>query len=150
MDTKIIEKFLLTARTKTYAGATGKSDSLLPGAVQYDYKEGELEYRDTYYVGNGIFAGLECVFVNGKPVWTMSYYGDFSQMSEDQADGMLRTALQDLWESTRLYAPVEKNYPTFNYSCEGSGTFDKVSGTELITVGGKTIYNFYYAGGLIG
>lgn len=150
MDTILIEQFLLSARTKTYAGATGKSDALLPGAVQYEHIEGNFSYRDTYYLGNGIFAGLETVFLEGKPVWTMSYFGDFSKMTEEQADGMLRTALQDLWKKTRMYTVVEKSYPTFEYSCEGDGSFEKVSGTELIKVNGNVIYNFYYAGGLIG
>lgn len=145
-----MEKFLLLARTQTYALAAGKSKALLPGSVQYEYKDGNFSYRDVYYIGNGIFPGLETVFYNEKPVWSMSYFGDFSNMTEEQADNMLRKALIELWETTRIYKKVEKEYPDFKYICEGSGSIDHLEGTEEIYAGSDKVYFFYYAGGFIG
>jgi hypothetical protein len=145
-----LEKFLLKMRTKTYASGQGKVEPLLPGSVQYEYSEGEYSYRDVYYIGNGVFPGLETVFYKGDPVWSMSYFGDFSEMTEEQADSMLRKALIDNWESTRIYNHVEKDYGDFRYICNGNGSIDEVSGTEEIYVDDRKVYFFYYAGGFIG
>jgi len=145
-----LEKFLLNARTKTYAAAEGKTEVILPGSDQYEYSEGDFIYRDIYYTGNGIFSGLETVYFKATPVWSMSYFGNFSKMTEKQADGMLRKALMDNWETTRIYKWVEKDYGDFKYMCDGVGTLDELSGTEEIYANDKKVYFFYYAGGFIG
>jgi hypothetical protein len=150
MNKAELEKFLLKSRTQTYAAAKGKSNSLLPGTVQYDYNDGDFSYRDVYYIGNGIFPGLETVFFQDKPVWSMSYFGDFSKMTEEQADQMLRPALMDLWETTRIYHKVEKDYDNFSYKCAGEGTIDELSGTEEIYTRNEKLYFFTYMGGFIG
>ena len=134
----------------TYAAASGQSKPLLPNSVQYEYDDGDFTYRDIYYIGNGIFPGIETVFYNRKPVWSMSYFGDFSKITEEQADNMLREALIELWETTRIYKEVEKEYDDFKYVCEGSGSIDKLEGSEKIYVGKDKVYFFYYAGGFIG
>ena len=150
MDKKKLENFLLKARTKTYAAAEGNTKVLLPGSVQYEYSEGDYSYRDIYYIGNGIFPGLETIFYKGSPIWSMSYFGDFSEMTEEQTDNMLRKALIELWDKTRIYNYVEKDYGSFKYRCDGSGDIDKVSGTEEIYIEDNIVYSFYYAGGFIG
>jgi hypothetical protein len=150
IDKKLLEKFLLEARTKTYAGDSQKSESLLPNSVQYDYQDGDFSYRDVYYIGNGIFPGLETVYFKGAPVWSMSYFGDFSKMTEEQVDKMLRKALSENWQKTRLYHTVEKDYGDFVYRCDGSGNIDMVEGSEVITVDGENVFYFYYAGGFVG
>jgi hypothetical protein len=150
MNKNELEKFLLQARTKTYAAAIGKSKSLLPGSVQYEFENGDFSYRDVYYIGNGIFPGLETIFYKGKPVWSMSYFGDFSKMTEEQADNMLRKSLMELWDTARIYKRVEKEYESFKYICDGSGSIDELEGTEEIYVGDERVYFFYYAGGFIG
>lgn len=150
MDKQVLQKFLLLARTKTYAAATGKTDALLPGSVQYEYSEGDFVYRDIYYLGNGLFPGLEIVFYRDKPVWGMSYFGDFSQMTEEQTDKMLRRALVDHWETARSSKVVEKDYGEFRYVCRGSGTLDELSGVEEIELDGQRVHFLNYAGGYIG
>jgi hypothetical protein len=147
---QVLEQFLLRARTKTYAAGTEGVDPLLPGSVQYEYVEGDYLYRDLYYLGNGIFPGLETIFYKAKPVWCMSYFGDFSGMSEQQADAMLRQALMDTWATTRLYNRVEKDYGNFRYVCDGQGTIDELSGIEELWIGQDKVYFFNYSGGYIG
>ncbi len=145
-----LKDFLLESRAKTYASGAGKVTPLLPGSVQYEHAASDYSYIDTYYIGNGIFSGLETVFHKQKPVWSMSYYGDFSAMTEEQTDTLLRKALIELKDKTRLYKKIEKDFGDFIYACHGSGTFEKLEGSEEITVGGKPVYWFYYAGGFIG
>jgi hypothetical protein len=74
-------EFVLRARTRTYAAHSGQTTALLPGAVQFEYEDGPWSYRDVYYLGNGMFSGLETAFREGRPVFSMSYFGDFSGMS---------------------------------------------------------------------
>ena len=149
MDLKKLEKFLLHARAQTYAGDSKKSDSLVPGSVQYDFNDGDFSYRDIYFIGNGIFPGLETVYFKNKPVWSMSYFGDFSKMTEEQVDKMLRRALQDLRDKTRIYNQVDIAYGEFKYACYGSGSINELEGSEEIHVGKNRVFYFYYAGGFI-
>lgn len=150
MNKRNLEVFLLTARTQTYASATGQSKPLLPKSVQYEYQAEEYLYRDIYYIGNGIFPGIETVFYKSRPVWSMSYFGDFSSMTEEQADTLLRQALIDMWDQTRMYSIVKKDYGDWRYVCEGRGTINKLSGAEKIYVNNEPVYRFYYKGGFIG
>lgn len=150
MEFVALEKFLLLARTKTYAADSGKMAPLLVGSRQMEFRQNNLLYRDIYFLGNGLFNGMETIYEAGRPVWSMSYFGDFSHMTEEQADTMLRFALLDLWEETRIYRKIEKDFGTFYYRCRGQGSFQELSGREEIEVDNRRVYYFYYAGGYIG
>lgn len=150
MSPELLEKFLLKARSRTYVAADGRRNPLLPGSVQYEYREKDHLYRDIYYIGNGIFSGMEVVHDKDRPIWSMSYFGDFSKMSEEQADTMLREALVDLWDQTRVYKDVRRDHGRFMYRCNGKGSMQKLSGIEEISVQGNLVYSFTYNGGSIG
>ncbi len=151
MDKKALEKFLLLARTKTYAGAEGKTQPAFAGSSQLEYKEKAWLYRDIYYTGKDIFTGLETVYFDGKPAWSMCYYGNFKKMSEEETDSILRRALMENWQTTRLYKRVEWSSENYQYLCEPDlpGSIDEVAGVEKILKDGQEVYLFYYAGGLV-
>ena len=150
MDDAALLDFLLEARAKTYAGNGGMVEPLLKGSKQLEYNRHGWLYRDVYNQGRGRFVGLETVYYEDIPVWSMSYYGDFSKMTEDQADRMLRQALLDHRHSARIHQRVVKRYPDFYYTCDGEGSLDELSGMEEIDIKGKTVYFFYYTGGRVG
>ncbi len=151
MNEYALEQFILKARKNTYASATMKSAKpLIKDTVQYEYAGNNYFYRDIYCIGNGIFSGLEVIYHKNELVWSMSYFGDFSGMTEVQADTLLRRAILDLWESTRMYEYIEKNYDDFLYTCKGSGTIKKMKGIEEIHVAHKKVYTFSYNGGCMG
>lgn len=152
MDKNKILEFLLKARTKTYAAAMGEVEPALPGSVQYQYKEDSYLYRDVYNIGNGIFMGIETVYFNNKPVVSMSYFGNFKQITEAEADNVLRKALMDNWDKARLWHHAEWKKENYKYVCEPdrTGNLDEFSGSETITKDGEQVYYFYYAGGFIG
>ncbi len=149
INKKELLDFMLKARTKTYAGAGGKVDPKFDGSVQLEFSDGKWFYRDVYYVGNGIFFGMDIVHFNGKPIWGTSYFGDFKGITEEEADKILRKALMTLWDKTRLWKAVEWNQPGYTYVCNGSGTIDELEGKEEIRKHNKTIFAFYYRGGFI-
>ncbi len=145
-------QFLLKARTKTYSGSGGKVSPVLSGSVQMEHQDKEWFYRDLYYIGNGIFMGLEVVHYKEKPVWSMCYYGNFKKMTEEEIDKILRGALMDKWQEARLWKKIEWKKDKFKYICEPNfkGSIDEMAGMEKIFKAEEQVYTFFYAGGIIG
>lgn len=151
MDKEQLQNFLLTARTKTYTSGGGKVKPAFDGSDQLEYKEGECFYRDVYFTGNGIFMGLEVIYFQNKPSWSMCYYGNFKKMTEEEIDRVLRKALMENWRTTRLWKHVEWEFENYKYVCmpDFQGSIDEMAGSEKIFKDGKEVYLFYYAGGFI-
>jgi len=150
VNKKALTTFLLAARTKTYAGSGGMVTAALAGSKQLEYAEGDWLYRDVYYVGKGLFMGLETIYSAGKPAWSMSYFGDFTQMTEEEIDRVLRVALIEKKDTARLWLRVDHKIEDYAYICEGTGSIEKMSGVEIVEKVGKPVYRFQYAGGCIG
>ena len=144
-----LRSFLVKARTKTYAGGQGKVKPVLVGSDQLEYRENKWFYRDIYYTGNGIFMGLEVVHFETKPVWSMCYYGNFKKMREEEVDRILRKALLENGQKTRLWFPVEWEFENYRYVCrpDFQGSIEEMAGTEKIFKDGREVYFLYYAGG---
>lgn len=136
---KIID-FLITARTKTYASGGGKVEPALDGSTQLEYKEGEYLYRDVYYTGQHTFLGIETIYHNRKPVWSMVYHGDWTTMTEEEIDNILRPALVENAKIARTNQQVNWQKDNFLYKCIGQGTELNFHGTETITKSGEKVY----------
>lgn len=145
-------QFLLKARTQTYAGAGGTVKAVLADSKQLEYREEDWFYRDIYYIGNGIFMGLEVVHFQDKPIFATSYYGNFKEMTEEEIDKVLRKALIDNSQTARIWKRVEWREDEYEYICQPDfeGSIEEFAGTEKISKNGKAMYSFFYAGGLIG
>lgn len=151
MDTQKLLYFLISARARTYAGNSGEVPSVLAGHKQYEYTDGLWTYKDIYVVGNGRFVGSETIYFASKPVWSMSYFGNFSAMSEEGADKILRKAMLANIEKTRLWYEVSWSDEKFTYHCEGKGVnIEEIRGNEEVLFSGARLYYFTYAGGIIG
>lgn len=146
-----LTQFLLNARTKTYAGSGGKAQPAFDGSSQLEHKEGDWFYRDVYYTGPKSFMGLEAIYCQDKIVWSMSYYGSFKGMTEDELDQVLREALMQNWKTTRIWNKVEWEKDDYKYVCQPDfeGSIDELAGLETISKAGKEIYKFFYAGSLL-
>ena len=144
-------QFLLEARTKTYAGAGGDVEPTLKDSKQLEYKKDEWFYRDVFYVGAGLFMGVETIYFKNDAIWAMSYYGNFKGMSEDEIDSILRKALLENWQTARTWQEVRWEKDGFKYICEPDfeGSIEELAGNEKILKEEKEVYHFFYAGGLI-
>lgn len=149
MNKQKVINFLLKARTQTYAGNDSKVEPLLKGSTQFEYSKDTLLYRDIYNIGNGLFVGLETIYLNDAPIWSMSYFGNFKKMSEEETDKILRKALIDKWNKARLWDDIKVKSDGYEYICEGSGDISEFGGTEKIVKKNETVYYFYYAAGFI-
>lgn len=147
---KDIEKFIIEARAETYAGSNGTVNAVLNGSKQLEYKNGSLLYRDVYYTGKNNFYGIETIFDDGKPVFGMSYYGNWGDMTEREIDDILRGALI-FNPKTRLNKEIEWRNGDFIYNCAPDITdgINEIGGAETISKNGEQIYVFYYAGGML-
>lgn len=152
MDKTALTNFLIEARKNTYASAGGKVKPVFPGLEQLEYKKDKWLYRDIFNIGNGIFMGLETVYFENKPVLSVSYYGNFKSITEEETDNILRKALMENSDTVRLWNNVEWSLDNYKYTCtiDAPGSIDEFAGSESITKDGKQVYFFYYAGGFIG
>ena len=149
INKKELLDFLLRARVKTYAGAGGEVNPRFEGSKQLEFAEEKWFYRDIFYVGNGIFFGMDVVHFDSKPVWGTSYYGNFKGMTEDETDKILRKALVALWDKTRLWETVQWDERGYSYVCKGNGSLEELEGREEISKHNKVIFAFNYRGGMI-
>ncbi len=151
MDNKKLFDFLLEARTKTYAGNGGKVKPILKDSKQLEYKKENWFYRDIYYVGNGIFVGIETIYLKNKAVWSMSYYGNFKKITEREIDSILRVALLENWNTARIWKQVKWERGNYKYICtpDFKGSVKKMAGLERILKNKKEVYKFFYAGGIL-
>ncbi len=149
MNKNKLTQFLLQARAKTYVGDSGKVDPAFKGSLQLEFKDRDWFYRDVYNNGNGIFVGLETVYYLDNPVWSMSYFGNYKKLSEEEADKTLRKALYEKKDDARLWKNISYKFEDYIYNCEGYGNIDELGGTEKILKNNNEIYYFYYAGGIL-
>lgn len=145
-----LENFIIKARTKTYAGDGGRVTANLLGSTQLEFLENDFKYQDVYYTGKNTFYGIETVYFQEKPIWGMSYYGNWGEMTEEEIDKVLRGALIANPE-TRLYKKINWTKDKFSYECIPQTTdgIGEIGGEETIFKNGKRAYVFYYAGSLL-
>ncbi len=151
MDLKELEQFFYIARSKTYAADGKKMKALLSGSDQFEYKDGDWLYRDVYYTGKNKFTGLEAIYYKNKPVFSVSYYGNWGKMTEKEIDNILRGALIANYE-TRSYKHIKWQKDDFKYDCipdSFSKSINEIGGYESIAKNGEEIYKFYYGGSIL-
>lgn len=142
--------FLLTARTKTYAGNGGKVEPALAGSKQLEYTEGEYLYRDIYYVGANVFLGIETIYFQNKPIWSMVYRGDWNDITDEEVANFLPSALIANAQTARTNQRVEWTKDNYRYLCEGEGELANFSGTETVFKDGQSVHRVVYYSGKLG
>ncbi len=150
---KQIAKFLVKAKTETYAGDGAEVHPQRPGFKELEYKEGDLEYRDSYY---GFFAapGQEIVRFKGTPIWNMAYNGGMNPKFRDfdlakQTYAFLKKALLLVEEVRPFRGPNNLKQGDWEYTDQSQGDIKDFKGTETITYKGEEVFRQDYIGGLI-
>lgn len=144
----MIKEFLSKCRTQTYAA--GIEGQKINGGITYTIKEGDLEYRDTYFDQKWFFQGQELIFKKEKPIWSMSYRGTAVESADTkEVFGYLQKILREHSDEVRL--PGKKEYSDGNWRYEDrcSGNFDEFEGFEKIYKNGKIVHWMKYFGGKI-
>lgn len=154
IDPKQLAKFLVKAKINAYAGDGAEVSPQRPGFYELEYKEGDLEYRDSY-VGFYLAPGQEVVRLNGKPIWMMAYNGGMGNkhwQDKELADKtflFLKKALKQVPETIPFRGPANLKEGDFEYTNEVKGDIRNFLGTERIFYKGEEVFRQDYMGGLV-
>lgn len=148
-----IEKFLIEAKTQTYANENvEKVNSSRLNSKDYEYKKDNMIYHDTYFGGTN-FIGEEVVYIDNKAYWAMNYYGVTldNTLGEEAMDKALRPALMKVGQDNIIpvRGPKEFNNGEYKYTFDVQGDLNYFNGTEIIYKNDKKIYELKCSGGLI-
>jgi hypothetical protein len=146
-----LERFIVAAKRRTYVGSGAPAASLRPGSHDLEFSAGELEYHDCYFGGSD-FAGEEVIYRRGTPVWAENYFGHIlapALISAERAGQVIKSSLTTMYEQGRFLGGFEATDGDCLYRDTSSGDVSWFHGREWIEIGGKTVYELHYHGGLI-
>lgn len=149
-----LSQFLVEAKIVTYASGSDEFavPAALPESNHLEYQQGDLLYKDIYFGGLG-FIGMESVYLAGKPIWGMSYYGTvLPESGETQLAGMppfLKAVLRKIPQEAPYRGPESFQQGTYRYENEIHGQLTQFYGTEIIYYEGQAIYQLHYSGGSV-
>lgn len=150
VDSIGLKKFIFEASRATYAsGDESMKRKQADGSTTIEFKNGIYAYHDNYFGGEP-YGGREVVFIDGKPVWMMVYYG-FVHASV-QGKEVYPFLIESLSNATRempYRGPELFGNTVWKYENNLMGDVDNFSGTEKIFKDGICVYEASYLGGFV-
>ena len=147
--------FLLAAKRKTYAAGgqdTSVPTPLIAGSKQLEWHSGDWLYRDVYF-GTTRFSGMETVYWQSKPIWSMGYFGGVRPESSAKLVKPLYTFLQKaLGQASREHpyrGPENFTLENWEYQSVLSGDENQFSGSEEIWQENQSLYFLNFVGGFV-
>ena len=154
INLKELARFLVKAKSQTYAGDGKEILPQRPGFKELEFVEGPWEYRDSY-VGYFMAPGQEYVRFKSQPIWTMAYSGGMRPEYHKQRDfakqtfTFLKQALSRVEVSRPFRGPENFHDREWKYLNTSEGDITDFKGTERILHKGKEVFKQNYIGGLI-
>src|SRR5262245_52784991 len=74
MNIDELNEFIVRAKSATYVGNGEPVSPCRLGSHDLRFEDGWWAYHDSYFGGSD-FIGEEVVYLEGRPVWAMNYYG---------------------------------------------------------------------------
>ena len=151
MDLDALNRFIVAAKRATYVGDGTRAAPSRPGAHDLTYEDGNWSYRDSYFGGTD-FIGQEVVWLDGEPVWAMSYYGYVLRpelIDATRAGATIKAALSEMYAEGRFLGGFSWTGEHGTYVDSSEGEAAHFRGREYIEVGGAEAYALDYFGGLI-
>ena len=142
-------RFLVAAKSATYAGSGCESAPSRPASHDLCYVEGEYKYIDTY-LGGIEFIGEEAVWRSGVPLWGMNYYG--YMLVPEAPEGFsrfLKESLKLVPSEAPYRGPETYQEGDFEYRCAWKGVLEYFTGREEIWWKGEEIFALDFHGGEI-
>ena len=139
--------FLVEAKRRTY-GSGAEPKRLEDGSKEFRLTLDEYTYRDRYFGGNP-FIGEEVVIRDGKPVWSMNYYGKATGRTPEEVFGFLGKALGLVEKKKPYRGPAKYVDGAWSYSMMSHGGINSFWGEEEIQYEGIRVYWLRFHGGEI-
>lgn len=138
--------FLVKAKKATYANKTNKVNSSRKESHDYSYQENNYTYLDPFF-GAENFSGQEIVYKDGKPCWSMNYYG---RVIEENFNGdFLKEALLQVDEELPFRGPLFYQKGEYLYLLRIQGKIDFFQGVEEIYYQTYKVYEGFIQGGIV-
>ena len=138
--------FLVKAKKATYANKTNKVNSSRKESHDYSYQENNYTYLDSFF-GAENFSGQEIVYKDGKPCWSMNYYG---RVIEENFNGVfLKEALLQVDEELPFRGPLFYQKGEYLYLLRIQGKIDFFQGVEEIYYQTYKVYEGFIQGGIV-
>lgn len=138
--------FLVKAKKATYANKTNKVNSSRKESHDYSYQENNYTYLD-FFFGAENFSGQEIVYKDGKPCWSMNYYG---RVIEENFNGdFLKEALLQVDEELPFRGPLFYQKGEYLYLLRIQGKIDFFQGVEEIYYQTYKVYEGFIQGGIV-
>lgn len=138
--------FLVKAKKATYANKTNKVNSSRKESHDYSYQENNYTYLDSFF-GAENFSGQEIVYKDGKPCWSMNYYG---RVIEENFNGdFLKEALLQVDEELPFRGPLFYQKEEYLYLLRIQGKIDFFQGVEEIYYQTYKVYEGFIQGGIV-
>lgn len=150
IDTQKLREFILKASRATYAsGDNSIKEKERDSSTTIRFEDNEYSFHDNYFGGEP-YGGREVVFLHGKAIWMMVYYG-FVDPSVDAKEvyPFLMAGLSHSTVEVPYRGPEVYEEGNFRYENKLIGDVAKFSGTEKIYKNDVCIYEASYAGGLV-
>ena len=138
--------FLVKAKKATYANKTNKIDSSRKESHDYSYQENNYTYFDSFF-GAENFSGQEIVYKNGKPCWSMNYYGRV--VGKNFNGNFLKEVLLQVKEELPFRGPLFYQKGEYLYLLRVKGQIDFFQGVEEIYYQTYKIYEGFIQGGIL-
>lgn len=142
-----LAEFLVEAKRSTY-GSGAKPKRLEDGSKEFLVTLNEHTYRDRYF-GDNPFIGEEVVFRDGKPVWSMNYYGKATGRTPEEVFGFLGKVLGLVEKNKPFRGPAKYADGPWSYSMISRGGINSFWGEEEIQYDGIRVYWLRFHGGEI-
>ena len=137
---------IVKAKKATYANKTNKVNSSRKESHDYSYQENNYTYLDSFF-GAENFSGQEIVYKDGKPCWSMNYYG---RVIEENFNGdFLKEALLQVDEELPFRGPLFYQKGEYLYLLRIQGKIDFFQGVEEIYYQTYKVYEGFIQGGIV-
>lgn len=145
-----IKKFIIEAKSKTYANPDSKPNILPDNRKQFVVENGKYKYLDTY-AGSNLFSGEEIIYYQDKPIWIMNYYGLVldSNISSENIYTFLKKCLSNTPNDFPVRGPQFFEDGDFKYELKITGNLEYFHGKEYIYLNDREIYKLILHGGII-
>ena len=150
-DQNLLTAFLRAANKNTYAASGTKTASSRLRSEDFEYRDGDLLYHDTYF-GDDIFIGEEVVYEKEIPIWGMNYYGyltDTSVTPKEIFSFLKQALLAEEDEAIPVRGPKTFATGALSYRMEVMGTMENFTGKEIIEKSELPVYKAVFHGGNI-
>lgn len=145
-----LRDYLQVFSKEGYAKDPGTGNADGSKTIRHISDDGNWSTTDTYWGGEP-YAGCETVSYNGKPFWSIVYYGNVDPKVEniDNLYTFLRSALDNTDPSFPVRGPEQFDAGDLRYNNHWHGNLEAFQGKERILKNGSEIYNATYLGGYV-